>query len=185
MSRAKFQNPDSPPKSRLRLGGAIFILGQCAPLGIPFVVGSGLPIGWKNFLSALLLFGIPEAGILVSIVILGKSGFNYLRGLVFGSIRRYALPQTVSRPRYRLGLVLFLLPLIYGWLSPYLPLLLHGYEPTRFWAFVGDLLLFVSLFLLGGDFWDKLRALFVWEERVAKIDTDEGQSSLSVKITPK
>ena len=178
MTPVQPQNPEPPPKNRLLLGGAIFILGQCAPLGIPFVVGSGLPIGWKNFLTALLLFGIPELGILVSIVILGKPGFNYLRGLVFGTIRRSALPQTVSRTRYRLGLVLFVLPLFYSWLSPYLPLLLHGYEPTRFKAFVGDLLLFVSLFLLGGDFWDKLRALFVWEERVAKIGTDEGQSFL-------
>jgi hypothetical protein len=28
-------------------------------------------------------------------------------------------------------------------------------------AMSGDLLLIVSLFILGGDFWDKLRALFV------------------------
>jgi hypothetical protein len=109
---------------------------------------------------------------------LGKSGFNYLRGLVFGTIKRYALPQTVSRTRYRLGLVFFLLPLLYGWLSPYLPLLLHGYKPTRLEALVGDLILIVSLFLLGGDFWDKLRALFVWEARVTNTDTKKDQSSL-------
>lgn len=174
MTPARPQNGDSLPKNRLLLGGAIFILGQCAPLGIPFIVGSGLPIGWKTFLSSVCVVGIPELGILVSIAILGKPGFKYLRGKVFGVIRRYALPQTVSRTRYRLGLVLFLLPLLYGWLSPYLPLLLHGYEPTKFEAFAGDLLLLVSLFLLGGEFWDKLRALFVWEARVTKIDTEEG-----------
>ncbi|MDJ0899048.1 MAG: hypothetical protein QNJ55_09565 [Xenococcus sp. MO_188.B8] len=166
MTPVKSQNGDSLPKNRLLVGGAIFILGELARLGVPFVVGSGLPIGWKNFLSALLLFAIPEGGMLVSIVILGKPGFNYLRGLVFAKIRRYALPQTVSRTRYRLGLVLFLLPLFYSWLSPYLPLLLHGYETTRFVAFVGDLILLVSLLLLGGDFWDKLRALFVYKAKV-------------------
>ncbi len=178
MTRAKLQNPDSPPKIRLLLGGAIFILGELAPLGIPFVVGSGLPIGWKNFLSALLLFAIPEVGILVSIVILGKSGFNYLRGLVFGTIRRYALPRTVSRTRYRLGLVLFLLPVLHGWLFPYLPFLLDGYEPTRLEAFVGDLILLVSLFLLGGEFWDKLRALFVWQAKV-QLPTSREDSTVS------
>ena len=172
MTPAKPQNPDSLPKSRLFLGGAVFILSQCAPLGIPLVVASGLPTSWKNFLTVLLLFGIPEGGILLSIIILGKSGFNYLRGLVFGKIKRYALPQTVSRPRYRLGLVLFLLPLLYGWLSPYLPLLLDDYQPTRLKALVSDLLLIVSLFLLGGDFWDKLRALFIWKARVTNTKTD-------------
>ena len=170
MTPAKPQNPDSPPKSRLLLGGAIFILGQCAPLVIPLVVGSELPTNWKTFLSFLLFFGIPEGGILVSIMILGKSGFNHLRGLVSGKLKRYVLPQTVSRTRYRVGLVLFLLPLLYGWLSPYLPLLLHSYKPTMLEALVSDLLLIVSLFLLGGDFWGKLRALFVWEARVKNTD---------------
>ncbi|MNT62036.1 hypothetical protein D3C72_1997240 [compost metagenome] len=32
-------------------------------------------------------------------------------------------------------------------------------------AMSGDLLLILSLFILGGDFWDKLRALFVREAK--------------------
>jgi hypothetical protein len=39
-------------------------------------------------------------------------------------------------------------------------------EHPRVLAFIGDLLLLVSLFILGGDFWDKLRALFVREAKV-------------------
>jgi len=31
----------------------------------------------------------------------------------------------------------------------------------------GDLMLLASLFVLGGDFWDKIRALFVWSDKVA------------------
>ena len=49
MTPVKSQNGDSLPKNRLLVGGAIFILGQCATLGIPLVVGSGLPANWKNF----------------------------------------------------------------------------------------------------------------------------------------
>ena len=154
------------------LGGAVFILGQCATLGIPLVISSELPTNWKTFLS-LLFFGGPEVGILVSTMILGKPGFNSLRGLVSGKLKRYLLPKTVSRTRYRIGLVLFLLPLLHGWVSPYLSSLLHGYKITRLEALIGDLLLIVSLFLLGGDFWEKLRALFIWEARVTNIDKGE------------
>ncbi len=169
MTPAKPQNPDSLPKNRLLLGGAVFILGQCATLGIPLVLGSGLPANWKTFLS-LLFFGGPEAGILLSTMILGKPGFNSLRGFLSGKLKRYLLPKTVSRTRYRIGLVLFLLPLLHGWLSPYFPLVLHSYQMTKSEALVGDLLLIVSLFVLGGDFWEKLRALFIWKARVTNTD---------------
>ena len=40
--------------------------------------------------------------------------------------------------------------------------LVPGYPGNEItYAIVGDLLLLVSLFVLGGDFWDKLRALFI------------------------
>ncbi len=40
--------------------------------------------------------------------------------------------------------------------------LIPGYAGNEFtYAIVGDLLLLTSLFVLGGDFWDKLRSLFV------------------------
>lgn len=165
---------DSLPKNRLLLGGAIFILTQLAPLFLPLIAASGLPIGWKTFLSSLCVFGIPELGILVSIAILGKPGLKHLRGKLFGIIRRYALPQTVSRARYRLGLVLFVLPLLCGWLAPYLPLLFPGYETHVYAAVACDLLLLASLLLLGGDFWEKLRALFVWKARVVNTRADKG-----------
>jgi hypothetical protein len=32
-------------------------------------------------------------------------------------------------------------------------------------AVAGDLLLLASLFVLGGDFWDKLKALFIYDAR--------------------
>ena len=33
------------------------------------------------------------------------------------------------------------------------------------YAVTGDLVLFLSVFVLGGDFWDKLRSLFVYDAR--------------------
>jgi len=97
---------------------------------------------------------------------MGKDGFNYIKGKVLGFFKRHALPKEVSRTRYRIGLAMFLLPLFFGWLAPYVPDAIPGYEVHRFAVnFAGDLLLLISLFVLGGDFWDKVRALFVYEAR--------------------
>ncbi len=112
----------------------------------------------------------PKENQSLEVKVKGISEMEFSLSIFDYTFTNYVLPQTVSRTRYRVGLVLFLLPLLHGWLSPYLPLLLHGYKPTRLEALVGDLLLIVSLFLLGGDFWDKLRALFVWEARVTNTD---------------
>ena len=107
------------------------------------------------------MLGFPELLWLAAAAIMGKSGFNHLKGKVFGFFKKYALPVTVSRTRYRLGLVMFLVPLLFGWLEPYLsPLSPRMSQQRLVLAVTGDILLLASLFVLGGEFWDKLRALF-------------------------
>ena len=151
---------------RFRLGIFFFVLSLISPVFIPLISATGLPIEWKTALSGLLVVGIPQLLTLLAIVFLGKSGFNYIKERMFGFLKRYALPSTVSRTRYHIGLFMFLLPLLFGWLAPYAPQLLPGYEAHRFFVnFTGDLLLLTSLFVLGGDFWDKVRALFVYEAK--------------------
>jgi hypothetical protein len=85
---------------------------------------------------------------------------------VFSVLGRYAPAQTVSPMRYRVGLVLFAIPILFGWLSPYLTGIIPALvtEAVAF-GIAGDLLLLVSLIVLGGDFWDKLKALFVYDAR--------------------
>jgi hypothetical protein len=117
------KNADSQKK--LVIGGSIFLFGQLSPLlFIPLISASSLSTEWKTVLSGLFMFGIPPLFTMSAIIILGKEGFKTLQGQMFGLLRRYALPQAVSRSRYRLGLLLFVLPLLFGWLSPYLSLLL-------------------------------------------------------------
>jgi hypothetical protein len=49
-----------------------------------------------------------------------------------------------------------------GWASPYVGTYLPGFEAhPLYYAIAGDGLLLVSLFVLGGEFWDKLRSLFI------------------------
>lgn len=150
-----------PPGWRFRTGVSLFVLGFLSPLCIPLVTASNLSTAWKATLSGLFMLGIPELLWLVAAAIMGKAGFAYIKGKVYGFLKRYALPKEVSRTRYRIGLVMFVIPLLFGWLAPYEPHLVPGYEQHRFAVNLGgDVLLLASLFVLGGDFWDKVRALF-------------------------
>ena len=158
---------ESPhPGWRFRLGVSFFALGLVCPVFVPLVAATGLPVEWKTILSGLLMLGVPELLWVVAVAVMGKAGFDFIKARVFGFFKRYAAPQTVSRTRYRIGLALFLLPILFGWLAPYGPGAIPGYEAQRLAVnLVGDLLLLASLFVLGGDFWDKLRALFVYEAK--------------------
>ncbi|UCE62517.1 MAG: hypothetical protein JSU59_06380 [Nitrospirota bacterium] len=156
-----------PPKSRLVLGAAIFLTGSLSPLLVPLVATSELSTAWKTGISGLLLFGIPELALLTAIGILGKTGFNYLKSKLFGFFKKYGPPEKVSPTRYRVGLVLFVLPILVGWLLPYGAHLLSFYPENRVLVNVAlDLLFISSVFVLGGDFWDKIQSLFIQEARV-------------------
>jgi hypothetical protein len=157
----------SPPGWRFRMGIIIFVVGFLSPLLIPVVAATGLPTTWKAAISGFLAVGIPEVFSLVAIAVLGKPGFKYLKEKIFAFLRKYGPPDIVSRTRYRIGLVMFLLPLLFGWLAPYLSNLIPFFKTHCIaLGIVGDGLILVSLFVLGGDFWDKLRALFIYGARV-------------------
>ena len=133
---------------------------------VGLVAMSGFSTEWKAALSGLLLVGMPEIFSLMAIAVMGKDGFNYIKGKVFAFFKRHALPKEVSLTRYRIGLVLFLLPLLFGWLAPYGTELIPGYESHRLTVNLGgDFLLILSVFVLGGEFWDKVKALFVYGAR--------------------
>ncbi len=166
MTESGTQTQTAVPKSRLVVGGTIFVAGFLAPALIPLVAASSLTAGWKATLSGLLALGIPELGMLVAVAVMGKPGFAFLKARLGRFLRQYGPPATVSPLRYRIGLVMFTLPLLVAWVTPYAPYLLHGFDPNQLpVAVAGDVMLVTSLFVLGGDFWDKLRALFVYGSR--------------------
>ena len=158
------------PKSaqwRFRLGLTIFIVGFASPLLIPLVTASKLPTNWKAIISTALAVGIPEVFSIIAIAIMGKSGFNLIKQRIFIFIKKYGPPEKVSRTRYRIGLVMFVLPLLFGWLAPYAPQWVPGYEAHRLYYNIGgDVMFIASLFILGGEFWDKVRSLFIYDASV-------------------
>ncbi len=162
----KCENTTTVSGWRFRLGVGIFVLGFLSPALIPLVVASDLPTAWKTGLSGLLGLGVPEILMIAAAAVMGKPGFAELKRRLTRFLREYGPPETVSRARYRVGLVMFSLPLLFGWLAPYFGGHLPGYATHPLWWHIGgDLMFFVSFFVLGGDFWDKVRSLFVHEAR--------------------
>ena len=131
------------------------------PVFVPLVALTDLPVGWKTALAGLLMLGIPEVFMLAAVAVLGKPGYEYLKARLFGLFRRYALPATVGPTRYRLGLGLLVASLFAGWIAPYLDLIPGIAIDWLAVAVGGDLVLLAAFLVLGGEFWEKFRALFV------------------------
>ncbi len=151
----------APTKGRLVAGAAAFVCGWIVTLAsVPLITASSLPTS----LVPIVVFVLPKVGVLTAVAILGKPGFAYLKTLVFGRLKPTG---DVGPTRHRVGIVMFGAAMVLGFLEPYgffLPDL-----PARGvrLAMAIDLLLLVSLFVLGGNFWDKIRALFVREAQVS------------------
>ena len=162
------------PRSRMITGGIIFVSGFFVPLLIPLVMRSSLSTEWKTMLSGFLAIGVPEIFMLIAISILGKEGFQLLKTKLWRMIEP---PATVSRRRYYSGLLLFLIPILFVWLWPYV-------EASQPWmlenrimlSLVSAALITISLIVLGGDFCDKLRGLFVHGTRVTQASAQTGIS---------
>jgi hypothetical protein len=151
---------------RLKVGIALFVLSIILPLaGIPAVAAIGLSTTLTTTISGALLFGAEFLGIF-SIGLMGKPGFTYIKTRVSGFFKHYGPPARVSSVRYRIGLVMFCIPILFAWVSVYISRFIPGFESDPvIWALAGDILLVISLFVLGGDFWDKVRALFIHDSR--------------------
>ena len=164
MSGQAITSEQSISSWRLKLGVALFLFSIAMPLlGIPIVAAFGLSATITASVSGALLIGAEVLGLL-AVAIMGKSGFAYIKNRVFGFLKQHGPPKDVSRLRYTTGLVMFCVSILFGWLSIYVSDLIPGFTSNPLpYAIGGDLLLMVSMIVLGGNFWDKIRALFVYD----------------------
>lgn len=148
------------------LGITFLILSVVMPLLGFWVAQLDLHIAIKSTIIGLLTLGGPEVFILLSVALLGKEAFEFITGKIRAALHRMKPTGPVSKQRYVIGLVLFLLPLIPTYIMAYTPHLMPDDSPYRLYINIGaDVLFVVSLFVLGGDFWDKLASLFVYDAK--------------------
>ena len=153
------------PKSagwRFKVGIALIALMAMAWLLIPLQAAFGMSAGTIAATTAGIAVG-NKILLVLAIAIMGKAGFQELKGKLFHQLTP---PAEVSATRYRIGLVMFFLPFAQGiletWASHLAPQLVAHRLAVDI---IMNLMLIASLFVLGGAFWDKLRALFFVDAR--------------------
>ncbi|CAD6517306.1 hypothetical protein LMG27952_00830 [Paraburkholderia hiiakae] len=165
--------PDTQAKAlpsgtwRFRAGIGVFLLAYAAWGLVPLAALAGAPAT----VIATLTGGIVVANklmLLACVAVMGKPGFERLKALLLRHLKRFSPADTVGPARHAIGLVMFCLPLGSAMLEPYIDAIWPGLRPKMWEAqLLGDLMFVASFFVLGGDFWNKFRALFIRTARVA------------------
>lgn len=129
---------------------------------IPFL---GLHPALTATIMGLLTVGGPEVAIILAVIFLGKKTFLYYKEKFFKLFKRTRPYKPVSKVRYYIGLVIFWGSITPHYLNAYAPHLLPNQDNLRYFILVGgDLAFVLSFFILGGNFWEKFKRLFIWEE---------------------
>ena len=163
MRRKSTPAENGSPGWRYQTGLSFFVLAVISPAFAPLVAFTDLSTEWKATIAGFLLVGGPEIFTVAAIAFLGKSGFNQLKLKLYSVLRRHAPKREVSRARYYIGLTMLLLPVVLFWAIGYLPQLIPYYLAYRLPInLTADFVFIASFFVLGGDFWDKVRALFLY-----------------------
>ena len=146
---------------RFKCGVALFILMIVMALSIPVIAVSGMPAGRIAAFTGVI-FVSNKILLIIIIAVMGKSGFQQLKQKLGGYLPSLKEDGPVSAARHTIGLIMFCLPIATAMLEPYLDAIWPGLRPN-IWQLqlLGDLMLIASIFVLGGNFWGKVRALFV------------------------
>jgi hypothetical protein len=154
-------NPEPEnPGARFYIGLAVFFLSFfMLPTGIflqKFIPHHVL----KHFILFIFWLAAPVMKI-ASVAILGKPSYLWIKTKFRGHFVRIVKPYHSNRLRYNIGLILFCLPFIPNYIMAYAPQMVTDNFYLRIIINISiDAVFIISLFVLGGDFWDKLKALF-------------------------
>ena len=152
-------------RKRFLLGIIVFVIGFISPLAIPVVIHSSLNVTLKGVLSGILAFGFPEFMILISGAIMGKENLNTLKGQIKTWIKPLAPPMFVSKKRFIFGISLFVLCLLESLIHVHWDGIVDVYKDFYFsYMIFWNLLFLFSLYVLGGDFFNRLIGLFKYHK---------------------
>ncbi|MDP4281533.1 MAG: hypothetical protein Q8867_05215 [Bacteroidota bacterium] len=153
------------PGSRFYIGLILFILSfLMLPTGL-FLQGFSHIQHVRNLIITVFWLAAPVLKI-TSVAIMGKPTYLWIKTKTRHVFRRVFKPYHGSQLRYDIGLVMFCLPVFPNFIMAYAPQLVTDNFYLRIIInIVIDVLFIISLFVLGGDFWDKLKALFIFSAK--------------------
>jgi hypothetical protein len=151
---------------RFSCGIALFVVAVALVLMIPLLAAFGMQPATLAAVTGAV-FIINKILLVTVIALLGKAGFQRLKNRLAGYIPRLHSVPPVGPVRHAIGLVMFWLPLTWSILEPYIDYFWPGLRPDRWeYQLAGDLIFVAGFFVLGGNFWEKVQALFIRTARV-------------------
>ena len=158
--------PEPTSNWRLVAGGSVLALATAMPLAALFIPLLGLPVAQSALIGGILVAGAPEVLIVLAIVLLGRRNFDRLVGAAKTLFFTTFFASPVSRTRYYVGLAICILSIVPLYLAGYLPSAMPAGNGRIVILAVADLAFIVSVFVMGGEFWEKVRRVFVWDGKV-------------------
>ena len=153
------------PGIRLYVGIAVFLVSFSMLLTGLFFSTFVKDYFWKAFIVSLFWISGPVMKV-ASVAILGKPSYLWIKAKFRHKFVKVVKPYHESRLRYNIGLVMLCLPVIPNYFMAYAPQILTDNFYERLGINISiDAIFIASLFVLGGDFWDKLKALFIFSAR--------------------
>jgi hypothetical protein len=166
----KAGDPSAPPMPkkdwRFYAGMVAMALAVIMPLCALVVPVLGLSTAQSALLAGVLLAGGPEVLCILAVALLGKDTFRYFTHRVTTALRRVVIDQPASKARYYAGLVVILLSWLPAYIYAYSPALMPGGDARIYLLAAMDLAFVLSVFLMGGEFWEKVRRIFVYEGKI-------------------
>lgn len=150
------------------LGLSLFIYSVVPILVLAILPFLGMSLSEMGTLAVVFLAS-GEVAFYASAVLLGKPFLAALKTKFASWFRREAAPpKPVSRARHRLGVWLLAVSFLpYYAVLVYLLFFVPDNATIHFlaWSMVaGEVLGMISLFVLGGQFWERLKRLFQWQD---------------------
>ncbi|MGD8369954.1 MAG: hypothetical protein PVG64_03700 [Syntrophobacterales bacterium] len=161
---------------RYRIGMTLIIVGH-----LILVLAIVLPFLGLGASGAGFLFASGEAMAWLSIVFLGKEGFKEIKGKIFRTAKA-GFVAPVGRLRHYIGIFLVFFNGLTAWTLLLLVLLISSRAtpelPTPevwgldwsqqndlaiFLLVAGEVTFFIGIYVLGADWWDRFRQLFIWK----------------------
>ena len=178
MSATRIADAPPIPAQRYRAGLYLFIIGNVATLTSPVVVPAlGLNAA---YIGAAVIVG--EVLVLSSVFFIGWRGMKELKGKMLNYLKWHPGAKPVGRFRFRLGMFLtFMLAVVLNYLAFLLMIFAYAdatpadpfpvtwgipYDSLGWTVgglfFVGEISLVAGLFVLGDEWWERFRDLFIW-----------------------
>ena len=172
--------PETKSKTRLYIGIIILVLSLSMPIwGSILVALIGFSPGISALLIGLSIAGGPDLLLVIAAAVMGKESLNYILGKIGKWFKRnFKLAENVSKKRYIFGLILFWGSILVRWAIGFLkPISIAKTGGTDWGIYIliaFEVVLIISIFVLGANFWEKLGSLFRWNTQVVQIEEQAG-----------